>query len=41
MIVRDPADVAAGDGLEVVVAGGALDTTVTAVRPGSLEELLP
>jgi exodeoxyribonuclease VII large subunit len=41
MIVRDPADVAAGDGLEVVVAGGAVDTTVTAVRLGSLEELLP
>jgi exodeoxyribonuclease VII large subunit len=41
MIVRDPADVTVGDGVEVLVAGGVLDTTVTMTRPGSLEELLP
>jgi exodeoxyribonuclease VII large subunit len=41
MIVRNPADVAVGDGVEVLVAGGALDTTVTGARPGRLEELLP
>jgi exodeoxyribonuclease VII large subunit len=40
-IVRDPADVTMGDDVEVIVAGGALDTTVTTTRPGSLEDLLP
>jgi exodeoxyribonuclease VII large subunit len=41
MIVRDPTEVAGGDGVEVLVAGGAFDTTVTTTRPGRLEELLP
>lgn len=41
MIVRDPTEVAGGDGVEVLVAGGAIDTTVTTTRPGRLEELLP
>ena len=40
MIIRDPSDVAAGDALEVVVARGAVDTRVTTVRPGAVEELL-
>ena len=40
-ILRDPASVRAGSGLEVIVAGGAVDTEITGVRPGSLEELLP
>ena len=39
-IVRDPSDVTTGDALEVVVARGAVDTRVTAVRPGAVEELL-
>jgi hypothetical protein len=30
-----------GDDVEVLVAGGALGTTVTTTRPGSLEDLLP
>ncbi|HEY7738122.1 MAG TPA: exodeoxyribonuclease VII large subunit [Candidatus Limnocylindria bacterium] len=41
MIVRDPAALADGDDLEVIVAQGAVDTRVTARRPGNLEELLP
>ena len=41
MIVRDPAELAVGDDLEVVVARGAVDTRVTTVRPGNQEELLP
>jgi exodeoxyribonuclease VII large subunit len=40
MILRDPADVGSGDDLEVIVAGGAVDTRVSSVRPGDLEELL-
>ena len=40
IIVRDPSDVTTGDALEVVVARGAVDTRVTAVRPGAVEELL-
>jgi len=40
MILRDPTDVEAGDGLEVIVARGAVDARVTGVRPGGMEELL-
>jgi exodeoxyribonuclease VII large subunit len=40
MIVRDPADVAAGDALEVIVSRGAVDAQVTTIRPGSMEDLL-
>ena len=40
MILRDPADVASGDELEIIVARGAVDTRVTGVRPGDMEELL-
>ncbi|HEX9738409.1 MAG TPA: exodeoxyribonuclease VII large subunit [Candidatus Limnocylindria bacterium] len=40
MILRDPTDVEAGDGLEVIVARGAVDARVTGVRPGDMEELL-
>jgi exodeoxyribonuclease VII large subunit len=41
MIVRDPTELSVGDDLEVIVARGAVDTRVTTVRPGNLEELLP
>ena len=40
MILRDPTDVEVGDGLEVIVARGAVDARVTGVRPGDMEELL-
>ena len=40
MILRDPTDVEEGDGLEVIVARGAVDARVTGVRPGDMEELL-
>ncbi|HUG95240.1 MAG TPA: exodeoxyribonuclease VII large subunit [Pleomorphomonadaceae bacterium] len=40
MILRDPTDVQVGDGLEVIVARGAVDARVTGVRPGDMEELL-
>jgi exodeoxyribonuclease VII large subunit len=40
MIVRDPADVAVGDDLEVVVARGVVGSQVTTVRTGDMEELL-
>jgi exodeoxyribonuclease VII large subunit len=40
MILRDPGDLASGDDLEVIVARGAVDTRVTGVRPGDIEELL-
>jgi exodeoxyribonuclease VII large subunit len=40
IILRDPTDVAVGDGLEVIVARGAVDARVTGVRPGDMEELL-
>jgi len=40
IIVRDPADVAAGDDLEIVVARGAVDARVERTRPGGVEELL-
>ncbi len=40
IILRDPADVSAGDDLEIVVAGGAVDTRVERTRPGGVEDLL-
>jgi len=40
MILRDPTDVEEGDGLEVIVARGAVDARVTGGRPGDMEELL-
>jgi exodeoxyribonuclease VII large subunit len=40
MIIRDPADVAAGDGLEVIVARGAVRGRVESTQPGEMEELL-
>jgi exodeoxyribonuclease VII large subunit len=40
MIIRDPADVAAGDGLEVIVARGAVRGRVESTHPGEMEELL-
>ena len=39
-IIREPGTVAGGDPLEVIVAGGAIDSTVSTTRPGSLEEWL-
>jgi exodeoxyribonuclease VII large subunit len=40
MIIRDPADVAAGDGLEVIVARGAVRGRVESTHHGEMEELL-
>ena len=40
MIVRDPAALAVEEDLEIIVAGGAVDTRVVGVRPGDMEELL-
>ncbi|HEV7200593.1 MAG TPA: exodeoxyribonuclease VII large subunit [Candidatus Limnocylindria bacterium] len=40
MIIRDPADVAAGDDLEVVVARGIIGSRVTTATPGDMEDLL-
>jgi exodeoxyribonuclease VII large subunit len=40
IILRDPADVAAGDDLEIVVARGAVDARVERTRPGGVEDLL-
>jgi exodeoxyribonuclease VII large subunit len=40
MILRDPAEVAAGDDLEVIVARGAVRGRVESTHPGEMEELL-
>jgi exodeoxyribonuclease VII large subunit len=39
-VLRDPAAVASGDGLEIIVAGGRVETTVTGATPRSVEEWL-